>query len=70
MLIGRLLYLTHSKPNISYGVSKLSQFLRAPSDEHMLVGLYVLKYLNGSPGNGFLFSASSTLTLKVFSYFD
>ena len=44
-LIGRLLYLTHTRPEISYAVSKLSQFLAAPTDKHMLVGLHVLKYL-------------------------
>lgn len=36
----------------------------------MLAGLYVLKYLKGSPGNGLVFSLSSSLTLKGFSVSD
>ncbi|MCH83453.1 retrovirus-related pol polyprotein from transposon TNT 1-94, partial [Trifolium medium] len=67
-LIGRLLYLTHSRPEISYAVSKLSQFLDAPTDAHMLAGLHVLKFLKNHPGQGLFFSSSSPLTLK--EYFD
>lgn len=32
--IGRLLYLTHSRPEIACAVSKLSQFLDALTDKH------------------------------------
>ncbi|GAU20316.1 hypothetical protein TSUD_337970 [Trifolium subterraneum] len=69
-LIGRLLYLTHSRPEIAYTVSKLSQFLSAPTDEHMLAGLHVLKYLKNNPGKGLLFSTSSSLKIKGFSDSD
>lgn len=33
-LIGRLLYLTHTRPDICYAVSNLSQFLSAPTNVH------------------------------------
>lgn len=69
-LIWRLLCLTHSKPQISYVVSILSQFLSAPTDEHMLADLHVLKYLKVRPCNGFFFSSSSTPKLKGFSNSD
>jgi len=51
-LISRLLYLTHSRSEIAYAVSKLSQFLDAPTNEHMLAGLHVLKFLKNNPGQG------------------
>jgi len=69
-LIGRLLYLTHSRPEIAYAVSKLSQFLDAPTTEHMLAGLHVLKFLKNNPGQGLFFSSASSLTLKGFSDSD
>ncbi|MCH91191.1 retrovirus-related Pol polyprotein from transposon TNT 1-94 [Trifolium medium] len=69
-LIGRLLYLTHSRPEISYVVSKLSQFLDSPIDAHMLAGLHVLKYLKNNPGQGLFFSSSSSLNLKGYSDSD
>ncbi|GAU40777.1 hypothetical protein TSUD_26570 [Trifolium subterraneum] len=66
-LIEKLLYLTHSRPEISYAVSKLSQFLDCPTDAHMLAGLHVLNFLKNNPGQGLFFSSSSPLTLKGFS---
>ncbi|KAK2388029.1 putative mitochondrial protein [Trifolium repens] len=69
-LVGRLLYLTHSRPEISYVVSKLSQFLASPTDTHMLAALHVLKYLKNNPGQGLFFSASSPLSLQGYSDSD
>ncbi|GAU46826.1 hypothetical protein TSUD_100440 [Trifolium subterraneum] len=69
-LIGRLLYLTHTRPDIAYTVSKLSQFLAKPTIEHMLAALHVLKYLKQSPGQGLFYSSNSPLTLKGFSDSD
>ncbi|GAU45556.1 hypothetical protein TSUD_27570 [Trifolium subterraneum] len=65
-LIGRLLYLTHSRPEIAYAVSKLSQFLSEPTNEHMLAGLHVLKYLKNNPGKGLFFRSDSSLQIKGF----
>ncbi|KAK2437637.1 putative mitochondrial protein [Trifolium repens] len=69
-LVGRLLYLTHSRPEISYAVSKLSQFLASPTDTHMLAALHVLKYLKNNPGQGLFFNASSPLSLQGYSDSD
>ncbi|GAU23578.1 hypothetical protein TSUD_385660 [Trifolium subterraneum] len=69
-LIGRLLYLTHTRPEISYAVSKLSQFLDSPTDAHMLAGLHILRFLKNHPGQGLFFNSSSSLTLKGFSDSD
>ncbi|PNX75837.1 hypothetical protein L195_g031779 [Trifolium pratense] len=57
-------------PEISYSVRKLSQFLDAPTDTHMLAGLHVLKFLKNHPGQGLFFSSSSPLTLKGYSDSD
>jgi hypothetical protein len=69
-LVGRLLYLTHTRPDIAYTVSKLSQFLDSPTNEHMLAGLHVLKYLKQCPGQGLFYSSESSLSLKGFSDSD
>lgn len=67
-LIGILLYLTHSKSEIVYAVSKLSQFLDTPTDKHMLGGFHVLRFLKNNPGQGLFFSSSSNLCIKGFFY--
>ncbi|XP_058785533.1 uncharacterized mitochondrial protein AtMg00240-like [Vicia villosa] len=67
MLLGRLLYLTHTRPEIAYAVSKLSQFLANPTKKHMLATIHVLKYLKSNPGQGLLFKSTSALRLTDFS---
>jgi len=49
-LIGRLLYLTISRPYICYIVHKLSQFVSKPCTEHMAVANLLLRYLKHTPG--------------------
>lgn len=34
-LVGKLIYLSHTRPDIAYAVSVVSQFMHNPSDEHM-----------------------------------
>jgi len=41
-LIGRLLYLTHTRPDISFAVHKLSQFISNLREPHMAVAFRVL----------------------------
>ena len=49
-LIRKLLYLTFTRPDISYSVSRLSQFMDHPYAPHLHAAHRVLQYLNGSPG--------------------
>ncbi|XP_042974808.1 uncharacterized mitochondrial protein AtMg00810-like [Carya illinoinensis] len=66
-LIGKLLYLTHTRPHLSYSVHHLSQFLDSPQEPHLRVAHRILRYLKGTPGQGLFFPASSSLHLKVFA---
>lgn len=43
----RLIYLTVSKPNITYGVHQLNQYMSNPTDKHLKVALRMMKYLKG-----------------------
>lgn len=58
-LVGRLLYLTVTRPGLSYSVNKLSQFVSAPRDTHLHVVYAVLKYVKGTIGQGLFYSSSS-----------
>lgn len=47
-LIGKLIYLTITRPDISFIVHVLSQFMHAPSSAHYQAAIRVLRYLAGS----------------------
>ena len=34
-LVGRLIYLSHTRPDISYAVSVISQFMHSPKEAHL-----------------------------------
>lgn len=69
-LIGRLLYLTTTRPDISFAIQQLSQFLDKPTETHYKAAQRVLKYLKGCPGKGIFFPRSSSLQILGFSDAD
>ena len=69
-LIGRLLYLTISRPNIVFVVKTISQFLVKPYKSHLTTAHNLLRYLKSSPGQGILISPVNNFQLKSFVDFD
>ncbi|CAL0329477.1 unnamed protein product [Lupinus luteus] len=69
-LIGKLLYLTHTRPDISFSVGCLSQFLACPTDEHHKAATQVLRYLKSCPAQGIFFPSNNTTTLQGYSDSD
>lgn len=65
-LVGRLIYLTITRPELSYSVHTLAQFMQDPKEDHWHAALRVLHYLKGHPGQGLLLSAQSSLQLTAF----
>ncbi|XP_026439733.1 uncharacterized protein LOC113338554 [Papaver somniferum] len=62
-LIGRLLYLQVTRPDITYSVNYLSQFLQHPCSGHLDAAYRVVRYLKGTVSHGIFLSATSSLSL-------
>lgn len=69
-LIGRLLYLTITRPGITYCVHYLSQFLQCPRVPHFQVVHHLLRYIKATLGLGHFFNTSSSTQLRGFSDVD
>ena len=69
-LIGKLIYLSHTRPDIAYAVGVLSQFMHRPQKDHMEAALRVVRYLKGTPGRGVLFQKNGHLEIKTYTDAD
>ena len=62
-LIGRLIYLCFTRPELSYCVHILSQFMQQPKAAHWDAALKVVRYLKGNPGQGIFLRSDCDLQL-------
>lgn len=62
-LVGKFIYLAHTRPDIAFVVSVVSQFMHNPKEMHLKVVHRILHYLKGSPGKGILFKKGESMTL-------
>jgi len=65
-LVGGLIYLTVSRPDITYVVHVLSRFMHQPRKLHMEAALRVVRYLKGAPGKGLFFSSNTDFRLRAY----
>jgi len=69
-LIGSLLYLTTSRPNIQFGVCLCARFQANPKESHFKVAKRILKYLKGITNVGLWYPCDCNITLSDFSNSD
>jgi hypothetical protein len=61
--VGRLIYLSVTRPELSYCVHMLAQFMQHPRQERWEVALRIVRYLKGNPGQLILLHADCDLQL-------
>ncbi|XP_057991650.1 uncharacterized mitochondrial protein AtMg00810-like [Hevea brasiliensis] len=69
-LVGKLNYLTVTRPDIAYAVSVVSQFMSSPTVAHWEALKQILCYLKGAPGRGLLYGNHGHLNIECFSDAD
>jgi histone deacetylase 1/2 len=69
-LVGALQYLTLTRPDISFAVNKVCQFLHSPTTTHFAAVKRILRYVNGTIGLGLRIRKSKTMMISAFSDAD
>ena len=66
-LVGKLIYLTHTKPDIGFVVSMVSHYMNNSTKRHMKVVLKILQYLKKSLGSELHFKKTSSREVEEFT---
>jgi hypothetical protein len=66
-IIGSLMYLTNTRPDICYAVNTLSQFLVEPRHVHLVVAKHVMRYLKGTLDCGLSYDGDHDFTLSGYT---
>ncbi|XP_028789076.1 uncharacterized protein LOC114745101 [Neltuma alba] len=69
-LVGKLIYLSHTRPDIAFAVSVASQHMHSPRKKHMDAAYRILKYLKGTPGRGLFFKKCESRTVEIYTDAD
>ena len=62
-MVGSLMYLTATRPDIMYVVSLVSRFMETPKETHWQAVKIILKYVNRTKEYGVLYSATDDFRL-------
>lgn len=69
-VVGALQYLTLTRPDISFAVNKVCQYMHSPTEQHWGAAKRILRYVKGTMQLGLKISQSSSSLLSAFSDAD
>ena len=69
-MIGSLLYIIKSRPNIAFSVGVRAQFQAAPKESHLTADKRIIRYINGTSNYGIWYSRDSNECLAGYSNAD
>ena len=69
-LVGGLQYLTLTRPDISFAVNKVFQFLAQPTTDHYEAVKQILRYVKGVVSTGLRIQRSSSTLLNIYTDAD
>ena len=66
-VVGKLIYLSHTRPDNAYAVGVVSKFMHKPQVQHMTAIMSILRYLKGTRCRGLLFGKNDNLNLQAYT---
>lgn len=69
-LVGKLIYLSHTRSDICFAVSFVAKFMHDPTNEHFKVVMRILRYLKVTPGQGLSFKKQADRRILVYTDAD
>lgn len=69
-LVRKLIYLSHTRPDIAFVVNLVSQFMHSPREEHQEVVYRIPRYLKSSPGKGLFFKKNEQRSVEAYTDAD
>ena len=69
-MVGNLIYLTTTRPDLMYVVSLISRFMESPKDSHWKVAKTILRYVAGTLAYGLWYTHSPDSTLTRYTDSD
>lgn len=69
-LVRKLIYLTNTRPNISFSVSMVSCYMNNLTERHIKAAYRILQYLKKSPDKRLYFKKTSSRKSEVFTDAD
>jgi len=69
-MVGRLIYLSHTRPDIGFSVNVVIQFMNNPTEEHMEAINRILRYLKMTLGRGLLYKKGGNRNVEIYSDTD
>jgi hypothetical protein len=69
-IVGSLIYMTITRPNLSYAVGVVSQFMQTPRKPHLDAVRRILRYIKHTLHCGIFYEAKSQLQVHGYTYVD
>ncbi|GJV33195.1 hypothetical protein Tco_1393595 [Tanacetum coccineum] len=69
-MIGSLMYLTASRPNLNFVVCLCAQFQAKPIEKHLQAVKQIFRYLNGTINMGLWYSKDTDMSLTAYADAD
>ncbi|GJU38505.1 retrovirus-related pol polyprotein from transposon TNT 1-94 [Tanacetum coccineum] len=69
-MIGSLIYLTSSRPNLNYDVCLCARYQAKPTEKHLQAMKWIFRYLNGTIHMGLWYSKDTDMSLTTYADVD